>query len=67
MERIFIPGQLITVKPSHRADLGGDPSDGIIIDLPNPRKVKVLWSNGRLGSHDLRSPYMWRFQAKQGV
>lgn len=62
MESIFVPGQIITVKPSHRADLGGDPATGTIIDLPSPRKVKVLWANGRVGSHDLRSPYMWRYQ-----
>lgn len=61
MEHIFIPGQIITVKPSHRADLGGDPAAGTIIDTPSPRKVKVLWSNGRIGTHDTRSPYMWRF------
>lgn len=61
MENIFIPGQTITVKPSHRADLGGDPATGTIIDTPHPRKVKVLWSNGWVRTHDLRSPYMWRF------
>ena len=64
MEQNVKISQLIVVKPSHRADLGGDPAQGTIIEIPHPRKVKVLWSNGQIGTHAVNSPYMWRFEVR---
>ena len=62
MERNIQPGQQVTVKPTHRADLRGDPSHGTVIAVfPKTLKVKVLWANGKIQSHGFYSPYMDRF------
>lgn len=61
MERNIATGKFITVKPSHAMDLGGDPPYGLVIAMPRPTKLRVLWCNGRISSHAVDSPYMDRF------
>ena len=53
-------GSKVTVKTTHRADLGGDPSHGTVLST-NGRKVTIIWDNEAITSHQLNSPYMWRF------
>ena len=56
-------GDMVVVKPTHRADLGTDPSMGYVNQyFPTTRKVKVTWVNGTTSTHDTRDPYMARFE-----
>jgi len=56
------PGYIVSVKPSHRADLGGDPPYGTVLNVWPTGKVRVCWVNAGCWTHDLRSPYMNRFE-----
>lgn len=55
-------GRMIRVKPSHHADLKGDPPQGMVVQVFSTRKVRVFWCNGQFSSHDLESPHMWRYE-----
>lgn len=61
------PGHIVTVKPSHRADLGGDPPHGTVLKVFPTGKVRILWVNHSCQSHDLKSPYMDRFKITGAV
>jgi len=56
------PGHIVSVKSSHRADLGGDPPFGTVLKVFSTGKVQVCWVNHGCRTHDLKSPYMDRFQ-----
>lgn len=58
----FQAGNRVVVKDAYAADLSGDPASGLVVEVCGPRKVKVLWTGGRVMSHDPFGPYMWRFK-----
>jgi hypothetical protein len=53
-------GSKVTVKSTHREDLDGNPATGTVLST-NGRKVTIIWDNEAITSHQLNSPYMWRF------
>lgn len=54
----------VNVKPTHKFDLGGDPNNGMVLRAFPTGKVRVLWANGEVRTHDVKSPYMARFDIK---
>lgn len=65
MERDVMPGDFVKVKPTHVADLNGDPAVGTVVRVwPTTGKVRILWQNHGCRTHDIRSPYLDRFTAK---
>lgn len=58
----FQAGSRVVIKDAYAAELSGDPAAGLVVKVCGPRKVKVLWTDGRVVSHDPFSPYMRRFK-----
>lgn len=56
------PGHIVSVKSSHRADLGWDPPHGTVLNVYPTGKVRILWVNHGARTHALKSPYMDRFE-----
>jgi len=65
MKRDIKVGSKVTVKPTHRADLGKDPAMGIVVEQLKNGKIRILWNDGQVLAIGLNEPYMWRFNVEQ--
>lgn len=62
MKHDIRPGHFVSVKPSHRVDLDGDPPYGTVLAVYPTGKVRICWVNHGCRTHDLKSLYMDRFE-----
>ena len=61
LNRFYKVGQQVTVKPTHRADLQGDPATGIVVEVLPTNKIRIAWCDGQVFAVEPHAPYMWRF------
>ena len=64
LNRFYKVGQKVTVKPTHVADLRGDPAHGIVIEVLPTSKVRIAWCDGQVFAVEPSAPYMWRFDVR---
>lgn len=40
--------------------------NGVVVAAFPTRKIRILWSNGDVSSHDIASPFMYQYQIVKG-
>lgn len=59
-------GCKVIAKESYLNQLMGQPLKGVVVATFPTRKIRILWSNGDVSSHDIASPFMHQYQIAKG-